>query len=191
MDRNNAKLNRQLSKPLLHLEWADVIREAPAGGEMLELGVWEGRSFTEICRCAYPRKVYGFDWFRGLPEDWDFPGSERTGDMAGNPPACPVNGEYVIGLVRGTLPEFVDSHPPAAFVHFDMDLYSSTATALQYLKFQSGAILAFDEIDDHVRNVNHEQKAFREWLLRTDVDFELIGSRHPESWVVRLLTAPL
>jgi hypothetical protein len=187
MDRNNAKLDCLLSEPLLRIDWADIISQV-GDGAMLELGVWEGKSFREICHYAHPRKVYGFDWFRGLPEDWDYPGSKGTGDLSGRQPDCPVNGEWVVGLVADTLPNFVDNHPPAAFVHFDMDLYSSTATAFEYLKFAPGAILAFDEIDSHVRNMNGEQKAFREWLAKTDHDFELIGSRHAESWVVRLLT---
>ena len=185
MDRNNAKLNRLLSSPLAQIDWADIIPLVP-DGTMMELGVWQGKSFNEICALAHPRKVYGFDWWRGLPGDWDYPGSEKTGDMAGVPPQCPQNGEWVIGLVRDTLPDFMNSHPPAAFVHFDMDLYSSTADAFEYLKFMPGAILAFDEIDGHVRNMNHEQAAFREWLKGTDWDFDVIGSRHPESWVIRL-----
>ena len=185
MDRNNAKLDRQLSKPIPHLDWADIIPQVP-DGTMMELGVWRGESFRQICALAHPRKVYGFDWWRGLPEDWGYEGSYRTGDMDGVPPDCPGNGEWVIGLVKDTLPGFVMTVPPAAFVHFDMDLYSSTATALEYITFVLGAILAFDEIESHVRNMNHEQKAFREWLAKTDWDFELIGSRHAESWVVRL-----
>jgi hypothetical protein len=185
MDRNNAKLDRLLSKPIPHLDWADIISLVP-DGTMMELGVLYGESFRQICHFAQPRKVYGFDWWRGLPEDWGFEGSAATGDMGGVPPACPQNGEFIIGLVEDTLPGFVDNHAPAAFVHFDMDLYSSTATALECIKFQPGAILAFDEIENHVRNMNHEQKAFREWLIKTDWDFDLIGSRHSESWVIRL-----
>jgi len=187
MQGGNEKLNKFIAKPLPVLEWADII-PLVGRGTMMELGVWQGRSFREICHLAYPRKVYGFDWWRGLPEDWDDHGSKGVLDMHGAPPACPVNGEFVIGLVRGTLPNFVPRHKPAAFVHFDMDVYTSTAEALHYIKFQPGAILVFDEIDGHTRNINHEQKAFREWLEDAPFDLEVIGSRHPESWVIRLLT---
>jgi|SRR5215472_552989 len=186
MQGGNEKLNKYLSKPLPALEWAEVIALV-GDGTMLELGVWQGKSFWEICRCAHPRKVYGFDWWRGLPEDWADQGSKGLLDMHGVPPDCPDNGEWVIGLVRGTLPDFVPKHPAAAFVHFDMDVYTSTAEALHYLKFQPDAILVFDEIDGHVRNVNHEQRAFREWLEPAPYDFELLGQRHPESWVIRLI----
>ena len=183
----NGKLDGILAKPLPAIDWAQIVPMV-GDGTMMELGVWQGASFRQICRLAHPRKVYGFDWFRGLPEDWDYPGSARTGDMDGAIPDCPDNGEFVVGLVGDTLPGFVANHPLASFVHFDMDLYSSTATALRYIKFQPGAILAFDEIDAHVRNMNGEQKAFREWLEDASFDFELLGSRHAESWVVRLLT---
>jgi|SRR5215469_8973485 len=188
MDRNNAKLNRLLAKPLPALTWAEILEHVPPYGTMLELGVYQGQSFNEICALVHPRLVHGFDWWRGLPEDWDDHGSAGLLNMHGVPPDCPDNGRWVIGLIRGTLPEFVDNHGEAAFVHFDMDVYTSTAEALHYLKFLPGAILVFDEIDGHPRNVNHEQKAFREWLSKTDHDFEILGSRHPESWVIRLLT---
>jgi len=169
------------------LDWAEII-PLVGDGTMLELGVWQGASFRQICHYAHPRKVYGFDWWHGLPEDWGMENSAGTLDMAGAPPACPDNGEFVVGLIRGTLPDFVASHDPAAFVHFDMDVYTSTATALHYLKFQPGAVLVFDEIDGHVRNVNHEQRALREWLEDAPFDIEVLGQRHPESWIIRLLT---
>jgi hypothetical protein len=185
---SNVKLDELLKKPLPVIDWAGIIAMV-ADGTMMELGVWQGASFREICRLAHPRRVYGFDWFRGLPEDWAAEGSAGTGDLDGVIPDCPENGEFVVGLVQGTLPDFVADHFPAAFVHFDMDLYSSTAAALHYIEFTPGAILAFDEIDRDVRNINHEQKAFREWLEDAPYDFEVLGQRHAESWVIRLLTA--
>jgi|SRR5215469_580686 len=183
----NDKLNEILKEPLPPIDWAEIM-PLLCDGTFMELGVWQGKSFNEICKAFYPHKVYGFDWFRGLPEDWADDGSKGLLNLHGVPPDCPENGEFVIGLVRGTLPDFVPKHAPAAFVHFDMDLYSSTAEALHYLKFRPGAILAFDEIDNHIRNHNHEQRALREWIEDAPYDFEMLGSRHPESWVIRLLT---
>ena len=180
----NSKLDGMLASPLTALGWTAILAPVP-DGILIELGVWEGSSFREICARVYPRKVYGFDWWRGLPEEWEF-GGAGVGDMGGIPPPCPDNGEFIIGLVEDTLPDFVVTHAPAAFVHFDLDLYAGTAAALACLKFAPGAILVFDEIVGADRNIRHEQRAFREWLARTNQDFELIGQRHAESWVVQL-----
>jgi hypothetical protein len=184
----NWKLDELLVRPLPVLDWAEII-PLVVDGTMMELGVWRGESFREICALAHPRKVYGFDWFRGLPEDWGAPGTAGTGDLDGAIPDCPDNGEFVVGLVQDTLPQFLrHQHGDVAFVHFDLDLYSSTYFGLSQLghRFKRGAILAFDEIDRDVRNMNHEQAAFREWLEEAPFDFELLGQRHAESWVIRL-----
>jgi hypothetical protein len=190
----NLKLDIILSSnKLKFMDWKEIFTHV-GEGLIIELGVYQGQSFNEICSLAHPRKVYGFDWFRGLPEAWrnyptDEPPIDRELDMQGVPPSRPDNGEFVIGRIEDTLPEFLLEYDTApAFVHFDMDIYSSTKHALEILTrwLQPGSILVFDEIDGAVRNINHEQKAFREWLDSTDRDFELLGRRHGEAWVVRL-----
>jgi Methyltransferase domain len=190
MDKNY-KLDLMLQHDIPQTEW-EVIIPMVQDGLMIELGVSDGLSFTEICKVAYPRKVYGFDWFHGLPEEWSNPVSKGIGNRLGKPPDCPENGEFVIGLIEETLRPFMGRHPnPVAFVHFDLDLYSSTAAGLHFLSpwFETGTILAFDEIDGGFqhRNFTHEQKAFREWLEQSSLDVEMLGRRHPESWVMRLI----
>jgi hypothetical protein len=189
----NANLNAALMRDRKVLGWDSIIGYV-GEGMLMELGVWRGISFREICTRAYPRKVYGFDWFNGLPERWDdgrsgLPNDVDEMSMGGTPPPCPENGQFIIGLVQDTLPYFVRGYSqPIAFVHFDLDLYSSTKCGLDHLGpyFRPGTVLAFDEIDGAVRNVNHEQAAFREWLKDHNWDMELLGQRHYESWVVRL-----
>lgn len=166
-------------------------------GLILELGVYEGQSFYEICKYIHPRKVYGFDSFYGITEDWGIIGSKGSASRDGVPPDCPENGEFIIGRVEYTLPRFISQkRQPVAFVHFDMDTYTPTRLALSLFdnthSFFSGTILAFDEIDEFqpwntTRNIDHEQRAFREWLRETEFDFEIIGRRHSESWIVRLI----
>ncbi len=189
----NRKLYEGFRRSIPKTDWERII---PMVGEglILELGVYAGESFTNICRLVHPRKVYGFDWFEGLPEEWGTRASKGASSLGGKPPACPQNGEFVIGLVEATLPKFLVQHPdPVAFVHFDLDLYSGTKFSLEHLspQFQTGTILAFDEIDErgdqYDRNALHEQKAFLEWLDEASFDFEMIGARHKESWVVRLI----
>jgi hypothetical protein len=182
----------EIVKDLPEINWEAIIGMV-GDGFMIELGVYAGASFYEICKYAYPRKVYGFDWFEGLPEEWGQKGSKGAASLGGKPPACPENGEFIVGLVQATLPKFIERIDSIAFVHFDLDLYSSTKCGLQLLSsfFKSGTILAFDEIDDrgdqYGRNALHEQKAFREWLRETSFGIEMLGRRHEESWVLRLI----
>jgi S-adenosyl-L-methionine methyltransferase len=157
--------------------WKDL---NPIDGEIIELGVWDGVSFNEMCKLFHPRKVYGFDWFHGLPDGWSDPAEKGIFSRDGKPPGCPDNGEFIIGKVEDTLPGFRN---PISLCHFDLDLYGPTKFALETLNWQSGSILIFDEIDGELRNINHEQKAFREW----NRPYRFIGKPHPEAWCVRLV----
>ena len=63
---------------------------APLTGLILEFGVASGATITclaETEQLSY-RKIYGFDWFQGLPERW---GSYPIGHFACTPPTVPAN----------------------------------------------------------------------------------------------------
>lgn len=186
---------QEYGKPVIpHLDWQGVMSQV-GEGMILEFGVYYAASFMQICAQVQSRKVYGFDWFWGLTEDWGWPGTTGSASCEGKVPECPRNGEYVLGKVELTLPVFLGKNAgQVAFCHFDLDTYTPTRIALALLnsRFFTGTILAFDEIDGDMqqktkRNLEHEQKAFREWLLETEFDFEIIGRRHGESWIVRLI----
>ena len=170
------------------MDFADILAAAPADGLILEFGVFRGGSLRQICAAAAPRIVYGFDWFRGLPEHWLLPHYRRgTFDTGGRPPdRIPKNGKIVVGLVQDTLGPFLSKHPddPIAFVHFDMDIYSATSCALMTLKdrFRAGSICLFDEwmITDH------EQRAFGEFLRDTGWRAEYLGRRNRYAHAFRL-----
>jgi hypothetical protein len=160
---------------------------------LLELGVSSGGSISSLA-ARTSRLIYGFDWFYGLPEDWtegevgDNRGAYGTG---GVPPNVPDNCVLVVGLIQDTLRSFLRGHPdPVAFVHFDLDLYSSTSHALMTLnrRFAHGAILLFDEMVLRPRNLDNEGKAFCEFLKATHYTAEYLGQTHPESAIFRLLT---
>ena len=48
-----------------------TLKLAPPTGEVLEFGVFRGKSIRTIAKVVPKRKVYGFDSFIGLPEDWE------------------------------------------------------------------------------------------------------------------------
>ena len=137
------------------------IRQINNDGLVLEFGVATGTSIERI-RKLTKRKVYGFDSFEGLPEDWN--PKDPKGSFKCDPPEV-SDGIYLIrGLFQDTLDDFLKQHGGSvALCHIDSDLYSSAAFVLSRLKdrFVSGSLLIFDEIFGH-EAVMHEARAFYE-----------------------------
>lgn len=148
---------------------------APSIGHILECGVGEGRSMRWLVSIARGRPVYGFDSFKGLPEEWVM-ADEYTvpaGSWKHDPPD--IHGvEYFVGLFADTLPKWKESHPGMiAFLHIDSDIYSSCVTVLEELNKQivPGTVIVFDDMFGTLRYQNWEEgefKAFQEWLEKYD-----------------------
>jgi Methyltransferase domain len=164
---------------------------APAGGMALEFGVFSGRTLAVIADVREGKDVYGFDSFRGLPEDW------RTNIPAGtfrtdSPPDVP-GAEIVVGWFDDTLPDFVDQHPDdVAFLHLDADLYSSTRTVLEHVgpRLRPGSVVLFDEYFNYPGWEQHEHRAWREFVEREDVRFEYLAyTANFEQLAVRITAA--
>lgn len=146
-------------------------------GMFLEFGVFSGRSIRNIAETNPGTTVYGFDGFTGLPEDWGslFPKGEFACEI---PADLPKNVELVVGLFNDTLPGFLDAHQgDVSFVHIDCDLYSSAKYVLEQLagRFVDGTILAFDEIIGLPDCLDHEARAFAEFLNEYGFSYECVG----------------
>jgi hypothetical protein len=143
-------------------------------GMILEFGVSMGTTISEIAKTFPNRKVYGFDSFKGLPEDWILSKQNiiKKGTYQWNPNTLdlPENVQLEIGLFEETLPDFKRKIDKIAFIHMDCDLYSSTKTVLSELEnFIDGeTILLFDEYWNIEGWANHEHKAFMEFLSRNE-----------------------
>lgn len=149
--------------------------EPDTTGWALEFGVGSGSTLRLI---AERLPVLGFDGFVGLPEDWR-PGFERG--MFAQEKVPQVEGAtVVVGLFEDTLPSF-DWPDSVALCHLDADLYTSTATALQYAGhlIQPGTIVVLDEYhgyaDDVTGEVPGEQRAWLEWTAAQGVEWYPIG----------------
>ncbi len=131
---------------LQHLTYA--LRRAP-DGLVLEFGVFKGVTINYMARLQPDRQFYGFDSFKGLPEDWAGKRfSERNFDRKGVKPKVPSNVTLVEGWFDATLPAFLAQHTgPIAFLHVDCDIYSSTKTVLESCvpRLAQGAVIVFDE----------------------------------------------
>lgn len=155
-----------------------------AGGLWLEFGVYRGSTISFIAERA-PGVVYGFDSFQGNPEHWR--GEFRQGSFAlPERPQYPPGVEIVPGWFADTLPGFLKTHPgPAAFLHIDCDLYSSTKTVFDACRDRvvPGTLIVFDEYFNYPGWKNHEFKAFMDFIQQSKCSYEYIGYVYRHSQV--------
>lgn len=146
-------------------------------GLVLEFGVATGRTLNHFARVLPFQTIYGFDGFKGLPEDWT--SRMQKGFFArSNLPTVRSNCELVVGWFNETLPGFVRAHnQPIALLHVDCDLYSSAATVLSRLKDQivPGTVIIFDEYMNYPGWQLDEFRAWQEHVRAFGVRYEYIG----------------
>ena len=112
------------------------------------------------------KKLYCFDNFEGLREDWV--GSESPqGQYTNNKeiPKLNSNIEPIVGWVEDTLDDFLNRHSPKInFVHLDMDTYSPTKFTLEKIKpyLVKNSIIIFDELYNYYGWKQGEFKALKE-----------------------------
>lgn len=134
--------------------------------DYLEFGVYRGeslRNWTDINKHPASR-FFGFDSFKGLPEDWGRCPASRF-DVGGEVPVIRDDRvEFVIGWFQKTMDAFLDSFRPAnrIVINNDSDLYSSTLYVLAKLDrlTKPGTILIFDEFNSAL----HEFRAMHDYL---------------------------
>jgi macrocin-O-methyltransferase TylF-like protien len=142
----------------------DLLPKAnPPEGDILEFGVYQGSSLQLFAERFPTRRIYGFDSFDGLPEDWfNRPkGTFKTPIPVLNLP----NVTLVKGLFDATVPRFLGEWSgKAAIVHVDCTLYASTMACLAPIlpRCQQGTILVFDEYYSYPDFTQHEWRAWRE-----------------------------
>jgi hypothetical protein len=153
------------------------ISRASKDGLVLEFGVYSGRTINFIS--TFFEKVYGFDSFEGLPEDWR--PNVLKGHFARNDlPRINKNVELVVGWFNKSLPEFVKNLPNDAkisYLHIDCDLYSSTKEVFNFLTpyIKSGTIIVFDEYFNYPNWEKGEFLAFKEFCQENKVTYEYIA----------------
>lgn len=145
-------------------------------GLYLEFGVFQGDTLNHIAN-KINNKIYGFDSFKGLPENWS--NIYSKGHFAVTVlPKISLNAELVVGLFNETLCLFLKEHlENCAFIHIDCDIYSSAKTVLNKLKSRIvyGTIIQFDEFYNYTDFENHEIKAFLEYVKENNVEYKFIG----------------
>lgn len=134
---------------VLQIPAISVLEFGVAGGQGL-LALEKGSLFVEE-EFGLRIDVYGFDSGRGLPKPTDFRDCPNL-FLEGQFPLDEARllsrldrGELILGLVEETVGTFMSRSPaPIGFVSFDLDLYSSTACALQI--FESASELTLPRV---------------------------------------------
>ena len=157
----------------------------------LEFGVFRGESINRFAEILHSRnsKIYGFDSFEGLREDWAGTDVEKGHfNLDGKIPKLKNNAIPIKGWVQDTLPNFLEKNNPLInFVHIDLDTYSSTKFVLEKVKpyLQKGAILLFNEFYNYPGWSVGEYKAFSE-VFNKDEYTIIAFSKHGWEAVVKI-----
>jgi len=143
-----------------------------------EFGVGEGESLDWFAS-RKPREnlLIGFDSFEGIPEPWlVYPaGQWKTTPYQPNRDDVRI----VAGRFEQTLgdPKLLEMlTPQLGLVHIDCDLYSATKVVFGRLgeRFGPGTVVLFDEFFNYPEWMEHEAKAFREFVEERGVRFEYL-----------------
>ena len=163
-------------------------------GLWLEFGVYTGRTIKLMARYRTATRgggvVYGFDSFKGLPENWTNTGTlnpdkytKRGSFSLGGKPPFPETEhiKWVQGWYNETLPPFLAGRPgwSLSLLHIDCDLYSSTTAVFDALRplIQPGLVIVFDELFNYPEFLEGELKALWELLsARPDLSLEVVGT---------------
>ena len=138
--------------------------------DYLEFGVYTGdslRLWASLNKNPSSR-LFGFDSFEGLPENWVESKPKGTFSTGGKAPDIGDSRvEFVVGLFQNSLSDFLSSYQPRnrLMIHNDSDLFSSTLYTLAVLNpvIQPGTVIIFDEFDvilDEYRALTSYASAF-------------------------------
>jgi hypothetical protein len=153
----------------------------PVAGHIVEFGVFQGRSARTLRdelwvarlwdRRQRGKRIYACDSFLGLPGAYE---NLPAGNFATRVPR--LTGIRVVeGFFDQSLtPALANEVGRVSLAHFDADLHSSTACALNWVTplLQPGSLLLFDEFagEDPA-----EERAFLEWSQRTGVKTAMLA----------------
>lgn len=145
-------------------------------GDWLEFGVYKGVSANIFLKGMGPNKLFLFDSWDGLPEDW---GNHKKGKFKYDVPKFTDNRVKIVkGLFEHTIPQWVEKYPKpsVALVHIDCDLYSSTKCVLENIDrlITSDTLMLFDELLGTELMREHEGRAFFEYIETNGYDFEYL-----------------
>jgi hypothetical protein len=170
-------------------------------GDILEFGVYQGGTINFIAERFPHKKIYGFDSFEGLPEDWKISFNEKFNKhkkgyfAVDNLPVVKNNVSLVKGFFDTSLPKWLEENKltQISLLHVDSDLYSSAKIIFDNLNeyIVQGTIIVFDEFYPWGRKryetwEQHEYKAFCEWIDTYNREFEVLYRNNHQQCSIRI-----
>ena len=127
------------------------------------------------CNC----KIIGFDSWKGLSEDWRGMSKGRyKGSQLFSKPQPPDFCIFKEGNVADELNKFLtkENERLLNLVHFNLDTYNPTKLCLSLLKpyLKKGTILIFDDFYGYPGWSIHENKAFEEFLIESQMKYKFV-----------------
>ena len=166
-----------------------ALKVAPLEGLKLEFGVYTGHTINLIAQ--HVDRIYGFDSFEGLPENWH--GEIQKGHFSvANLPKVASNVVLKIGWFDETLPLFleeIEQTDTIALLHIDCDLYSSTKTVFDNVGplLKIGSVIIFNEYFNYPGWQKGEFKAFQEFIKNFEFNYEyLCYNKNHEQVAIRI-----
>lgn len=167
-------------------------------GAYLEMGVCTGKTINFIGALNPFQKIFGFDSFEGLPEDWirhDTVITKGTFAFKNPTQVPPVLHNIVLykGWFKDVLPVFKQEalkDTPIAFLHVDCDIYSAAKTVFDELgdNIVNGTIIVFDEFYNYPGCEIHEMQAFKEFTEKRGLSVEYLAYNiYHEQVAVRII----
>jgi predicted O-methyltransferase YrrM len=158
--------------------WKHAFAARASSGLIVEFGVFQGQSICFLASLTSER-LYGFDSFEGLREDWEgWAAAKGTFDMGGIPPPVPANVSLIKGWFDKTLPLFLREHAePFSFVHIDSDTYAAASAVVGAAadRFQPGTVVVFDEYFGYRGWRAGEWKAWQEFILAHKIRYRYLA----------------
>lgn len=164
----------------------------PSGdGIIAEFGVWSGTSINFFAKNSPKSRLFGFDSFEGLEEDWVGRHLQKGSfNRNGKLPKVESNVKLTKGWFEDTVPEFVNKlgMEKILLVHMDADTYKPTKFVLNSIIkiLGKGSILIFDEYFGYSGWKLHEFKAWQETVEFYDIQYRYIGYG-PEQVAIEIL----
>jgi len=151
----------------------------------LEFGVFKGSSINLFAKLLtkIKSKIYGFDSFEGLKDEWITSEFNPVGTFNNNKkkPKVLSNVFLIDGWVENTLDNFLEENneKKISFVHFDMDTYKSTLFVLNKIKklLIPGSIILFDEFYGFPNWEKYEYRALIETLEKNKYKYIAFANR--------------
>ena len=150
------------------------------GGLIAEFGVWKGESINFFAKKFLNSRIYDFDSFEGLEEDWyGFRLTRGTFSTNSRLPKVEPNVILIKGWFEETVPKFVKEIGDAKLrlIHMDADTYKPTLYVLRSIKknLTRGSIIIFDEFFGSENYQLYEFKAWHDFIKESELNYMFIG----------------